>query len=76
MKLIKKSLISFVGGLFILLGAIFFIIPGPSLLFILPGLLILSFEYPKAKSCLQKCMKMMRSSAAWMDKLLRGKRYH
>ena len=76
MKLIKKSLISLLGGLLLLIGAIFFIIPGPSLLFIIPGLLILSFEYAVAERYLRKCMKLMKTSAGYIDKAFRGKRYH
>nr|WP_250884185.1 PGPGW domain-containing protein [Glaciecola sp. XM2] len=71
----KKSLISLIGGFLVLLGLIFVIIPGPSLLLIIPGLYILSHEYPVAKTYLKKCMRMMRTSAQWLDSKLRNRRY-
>lgn len=72
MPLIKKSLISVVGGMLVLLGLIFVIVPGPALLLIIPGLFILSFEYPIAKKWLHKCMRMLRKTAVWLDRKLRG----
>ena len=75
MQFMKKSLISVAGGLLVLLGLIFVIIPGPSLLLIIPGLVILSFEYPIAKVWLKKCMRTLRGSAQWVDRILLKRKY-
>lgn len=75
MKLIKKSCISVVGGLLVLLGLVFIIVPGPSMLLIIPGLFILSYEYPVAKIWLRKCMKLMRRTAQWIDRKLLKRKY-
>ena len=71
----KKILIGLVGGLLVLMGLFFILIPGPSLLFILPGLLILSFEVPIAKVLLRKSMKLMRRTAQWIDRKLLARKY-
>jgi hypothetical protein len=75
MKIIKKSFISVVGGLLILLGLVFIIVPGPSMLLIIPGLFILSYEYPLAKVWLRKCMKLLRRTAQWIDRKLLHRKY-
>lgn len=75
MKLVRKTIISIIGGLLVLLGLIFVIVPGPSLLLIIPGLFILSYEYPLAKVWLRKCMKLMRNSAKWIDAKLLKRKY-
>ncbi|MFW8592529.1 PGPGW domain-containing protein [Glaciecola sp. 2405UD65-10] len=73
MKGLRKLAISIVGGLFVLIGLVFILLPGPSLLLIIPGLFILSYEYPLAKVWLRKCMKIMRNSAKYLDRLFRRK---
>lgn len=57
------------------LGVIFLIVPGPSLLFFIPGLWLLSYEYTWAKPWLRKCMTIMKRSAQWLDKQIRKRRY-
>lgn len=59
-----------VGGLLTALGLIFVIIPGPSLLLIIPGLLLLSYDYPKAKKWLKVAQKALTKSARFVDKRL------
>lgn len=76
MRLLKKSFVTLLGGMLVLLGLVFILVPGPSLLFILPGLFILSFEYPAAQIWLRKSMKLMQKSAQWVDRQIRGKHYH
>lgn len=66
----KKLIITLVGGFLVLLGMIFIIIPGPSLLLLIPGLYILSFEYPAARVWLKRCQKMLSKSARWLDSKL------
>jgi len=71
----KKSLTTLLGALLILLGIMFLIIPGPSIIFILPGLLLLSLNFPAAKPWLKKSMKLMGAAAAWLDKKLLNAKY-
>lgn len=71
----KKLIITIVGGFLVLLGLIFVIIPGPSLLLLIPGLYILSFEYPTAKVYLKRCQVMLSKSARWLDKTISNWRY-
>ena len=66
----KKLLITIVGGFFVLLGAIFIIIPGPSLLFFIPGFYILSFEYDGAKVWLKRCQIMLAKLGRWLDSMI------
>lgn len=47
----KKIVISLLGGLMLLAGLVFVVIPGPALIFIVPGLILLSIEYSWAESC-------------------------
>jgi uncharacterized membrane protein YbaN (DUF454 family) len=70
----KKVLITVVGGFLVLIGAIFIIIPGPSVIFLLPGLYLLSLEYDQAKIWLRRVQKMMRNSARWLDKKLAARK--
>lgn len=71
----KKILISVVGGFLVLLGLVFIIVPGPSMLLLIPGLFILSYEYPLAKVWLRKCQRLLRRGAVYLDKLTRKLRY-
>jgi uncharacterized membrane protein YbaN (DUF454 family) len=71
----KKVIITIVGGALVLLGAIFIIIPGPSLVLIIPGLMILSLQYPSARKWLKKAQRMARRSAAWVDRAILRKKY-
>mgnify|MGYP001132345675 CR=1 FL=1 len=73
--MVRKAALS-AGGIFCLfLGVIFFIIPGPSLIFFVLGLFLLSFEYPKARKYLRKAQHMLTKSCAWLDqKIMEMKR--
>lgn len=66
----KKILITIVGGFLVLLGAIFIIIPGPSLLLLIPGFYILSFEYEGAKVWLKRCQALLTKTARWIDSVI------
>lgn len=66
----KKLLITAVGGLLVALGAIFIIIPGPSLLLLIPGFYLLSLEYDGAKIWLKRCQSLLSKTARWFDKFL------
>ena len=66
----KKILITIVGGFLVLLGAIFIIVPGPSLLLLIPGFYILSFEYEGAKVWLKRCQALLAKTARWIDSVI------
>ncbi|MDA8621744.1 PGPGW domain-containing protein [Psychrosphaera sp.] len=75
MRLFRQLFIHIVGGILVLLGLIFIIVPGPSLLLLIPGLYILSFEYELARVWLKKCQRMFKKSAVWLDSKIRARRY-
>ena len=66
----KKILISLFGGFLVLLGAIFIIVPGPSLLLLIPGFYLLSLEYDWAKVWLKKCQRLLTKMARYIDSIL------
>lgn len=71
----KKILISIAGGLLVLLGAIFIIVPGPSLLLLIPGFYLLSLEYEWAKVWLKRCQALLTKSARWLDRQVLRRKY-
>lgn len=66
----KKFALISLGALCMLLGLVFVIIPGPSLIFFIAGLFCLSFYYPKARDYLTRCQKALTKSCAYIDKKL------
>ncbi|MEJ2913625.1 PGPGW domain-containing protein [Pseudoalteromonas sp. C12FD-1] len=66
----KKCLLQIIGVLFILLGLFFSLVPGPSLIFFMGGLLCFSFYYPKARHYLKLCQKALTKSCHYLDKKL------
>jgi len=66
----KKIALISLGALCMLLGLVFVIIPGPSLIFFIAGLFCLSFYYPKAPDYLTLCQKALTKSCAYIDKKL------
>lgn len=66
----KKLFLMILGILLILIGLVFVIVPGPSLLFFMAGLLCFSFYYPKARCYLALCQKALSKSCAYLDKKL------
>ncbi|MDC9523243.1 PGPGW domain-containing protein [Pseudoalteromonas sp. Angola-31] len=66
----KKLLLQIIGVLFILLGLFFAVVPGPSLIFFMVGLLCFSFYYPKARHYLKLCQKALTKSCNYLDKKL------
>ncbi|MFP3350219.1 PGPGW domain-containing protein [Pseudoalteromonas sp. SIMBA_153] len=66
----KKLLMQISGTLFILLGLLFAVVPGPSLIFFIAGLCCFSMYYPKARGYLTWCQKALTRSCAYLDKKL------
>jgi len=67
MKQVKKIAITFAGGLLLLIGLLFIILPGPAILIIPLALVLLSKEYPIAKEWLRKFQRYSRKSAEKLD---------
>lgn len=66
----KKMINHIAASLFLALGCIFMIVPGPSLVFFILGLLLLAFYYPWARRYLAKCQKALTTSCNFLDKKL------
>ncbi len=67
---LKQKLFAIVGAVFLLIGLIFIILPGPAILFIPLGLALLSFEYPVAKRWLRKYQTYSSVAARKTDALV------
>ena len=65
----KKKLRLVLGGLLAIFGVVFFILPG-SIFVLLLGLLMLSYDVPKARDWLRTCQNIMSKSARKLDKLI------
>jgi len=65
----KKKLRLALGGLLALFGIVFFILPG-SIFVLLLGLLMLSYDVPKARDWLRTCQNIMSKSARKLDKII------
>ncbi|MEE4244216.1 MAG: PGPGW domain-containing protein [Kangiellaceae bacterium] len=75
MKLLKKTLVTVIGGIILLLGIVFIILPGPAVLIIPIGLALLATEYPIAKKWLRTFQQKMHASARWLDQKWRAYKY-
>ena len=54
-----------------LLGLVFILVPGPSLIFFMAGLFLLSFYYVKAREYLKRCQRLFSTACHLLDKKLR-----
>ncbi len=70
MKQLRKLAITLAGGLLLLVGLIFIVLPGPAILIIPLALVILAIEYPIAKSWLRKFQRSSRKAAQALDRKL------
>lgn len=66
----KKVTLHILAIVCLFLGALFFIIPGPSLIFILIGLTLLSIYHTKARFLLKKCQTTFKRSCIYIDKVI------
>lgn len=69
-----KSTRIIIGATFSLIGVIFFILPG-SILFLLAGLFILSYDVPAARKGLKWCQSSISRSARALDRYLLRRKY-
>ena len=56
-------------ALLAMFGVVFFVLPG-SILVLLLGLFMLSYDLPKARSWLRACQNLMSKSAQKLDKII------
>ncbi|MCL1137098.1 PGPGW domain-containing protein [Shewanella pneumatophori] len=66
--MIKKALITIIGGLLTLTGAALIVLPGPAWLLLPIGLAILSLEYTWARHWLKKSQAHLSKTARWLDR--------
>jgi uncharacterized membrane protein YbaN (DUF454 family) len=69
----KKNCRIAIGALLTMFGLIFFVLPG-SIFVLLSGLLMLSYDVPKARNWLLTCQKLMSKSARKLDKIILDKK--
>ncbi|MEC4091877.1 PGPGW domain-containing protein [Pseudoalteromonas rubra] len=67
----KKLLLNVLAAVCALLALLFIVIPGPSIVFLLAGLVCLSFNYPWARSYLKKTQAGFKTICVQLDKRLR-----
>nr|WP_158969794.1 tellurium resistance protein TerC [Paraglaciecola sp. L3A3] len=65
----QKKIRITLGFIFSGFGVVFFIVPG-SMFVLLLGLLMLSYDFPKARNILRICQKSMSNSARKLDRIL------
>ena len=65
---IKSKLLILLGLLFLLIGVVFILLPGPAVLFLPLGLALLSLKYPWARVWLKKTQRWFRQSAVQTDR--------
>ncbi|GAC14658.1 tellurium resistance protein TerC [Aliiglaciecola lipolytica] len=70
----KKTIRITLGAVLSAIGVVFAILPG-SILFLLGGLLLLSYDIPLARRWLQKCQNGMTISARKLDRYILNRKY-
>ncbi|WP_339722399.1 tellurium resistance protein TerC [uncultured Paraglaciecola sp.] len=65
----KKKIRITLGSLLAIFGVVFFILPG-SIFVLLLGLVMLSYDVPKARQWLRICQNAMSKSARKLDKII------
>ena len=68
MDILKNKARSACGLILLIIGILFIVLPGPAILFIPLGLLLLSYEYESAKHWLKKYQRYSRKAAVSADK--------
>lgn len=68
MEILKIKARSACGLILLVIGMLFIVLPGPAILFIPLGLLLLSYEYESAKHWLKKYQRFSRKAAVSADK--------
>lgn len=68
---LKKTAITIIGSLLLLIGGIFILLPGPAVIFVPLGLALLSLEYAWAKVWLKRSQRYFRQAAVKADEALK-----
>lgn len=68
-----KSIRIGIGAIFCGIGVIFFILPG-SILFLIGGLFLLSYDVPAARGLLKSCQRSMSKGARTLDRFIAGRK--
>lgn len=68
---LKKTVITVIGSLLLLIGGIFILLPGPAVIFVPLGLALLSLEYAWAKVWLKRSQRYFRQAAVKADEALK-----
>jgi hypothetical protein len=66
----KRLAITLIGGLLLVIGILFIVLPGPAILFIPAGLALLASEYAIARVWLKKYQRYSRQAATKADQTL------
>ena len=61
---LRRSIVTFLGGVVILVGVVLLVLPGPGLLVIALGLAVLATEYPAARRLLDRVKARLPIDAA------------
>ncbi len=69
-----KTIRLLLGGLSTAIGVFLFYLPG-SFLFLVAGLILLSFDIPMARIWLKKCQNSMSTGARKLDRYLLARKY-
>lgn len=72
--MLNKPIRITLGSIGVFIGIVFAILPG-SILFLVAGLFLLSFDFPLARKWLRKSQKMMSWGARKLDNALHTRRY-
>ncbi|MCC2604577.1 PGPGW domain-containing protein [Planctobacterium marinum] len=71
--MLNKPIRITLGSIGVFIGIVFAILPG-SILFLVAGLFLLSFDFPLARQWLRKSQKMMSWGARKLDKAIYSRR--
>lgn len=74
-KKLQSSLVLICGFIFLLIGIVFVLLPGPAVLFIPLGLAMLSTKYQWAQCWLKRSQRWMRKRAVEVDRWLLQRKY-
>lgn len=75
MRKLKKLSKTLIGTALVLIGLIFIILPGPAILFIPLGLVLLATEYDFARGWLRKYQRWSSKTARQLDEKIRDFKY-
>ncbi|WP_139302601.1 MULTISPECIES: PGPGW domain-containing protein [Thalassotalea] len=75
MKRLQSSLMIIGGFIFLLIGLVFILLPGPAVIFIPLGLAMLSTKYVWAQQWLKRSQRWLRKRAVEIDRWLLKRKY-